>query len=54
MELARIKKQLCVDYSGILRDKTMKNELIYIPNEDKQNYSSKGQNYWLKSFDTFW
>ena len=26
--------------SGILRDKTMDDEFIYIPNDDKQNYPS--------------
>ena len=28
----------CVSYSGILRDKTMDDKLIYIPNDDKQEY----------------
>ena len=33
--------------SGILRDKTIDDKLIYIPNDDKQNHPSVDQNYWI-------
>ena len=35
--------------TGILRDKTMNNKLISIPNNDKQNQTNYRLNYWLKS-----
>ncbi len=35
------------NFSRIVRDKTMDGELIYIPNEDKQNYPSVDLNHCL-------
>ena len=33
--------------SGILRDKTIEEKLIYIPSDDKQYHPSVYQNYWI-------
>ena len=38
--------------AGISRDKTMADNLIYIPNNDTQNYTSVVYNLWLKHLDT--
>ena len=38
--------------SGILRDKTLADKLMYIPNNDTQITPSVYYNYWLKRYDT--
>ena len=38
----------CISNSGVLRDKTMNNELIYILNDDKQNYGKLTSNFFDK------
>ena len=42
--------RLVASISGISRDKTIADNLIYIHNDDTQNTRFLSKNYWLKSF----